>query len=191
MSKKKKEKLADVVEVLNELSQNTTTSDLFGLEEKEKKPKKKKKEVVIEDTKVENYNGFEKDQIIEIPRVGDIDRLADSYCIESLGVIDGRYYANLHKITVTGKIDKRYKLIKKFFDENTFSKVNHLNKGDKIFLDKRGTILWENHDYTRQLKKNFFYTVRSNRYESGYVYTELEESAVLLHPNHYVKKNDE
>lgn len=187
MVKVKKDKLSDLAEAFNELS-----SELVEVDET-KKAKKKKKEVVVEDKikTIDKYNGFEKDNIIEIPRVGDVDRLADSYQIESICVDnENRIFANLNRITVTGKVDKRYKLVKKYFDENTLIKVNALNKGDKVFLDKRGTILWENNDYTRQIKKNFFYTVRSNRYESGYIYTELEESGVLLHPNHFVKKED-
>src|ERR1700761_6451608 len=171
-----KAKKSDILEALEELS-----------EKKEKKSKKKENELalvpVVDDLK---YNGFEKGQVIEIPLYL-LDGTAENFHIESIGIENGRYYAMLNRITTTGNIDKRYKPIKKFFEDN-FIKVNTFNKGDKIFLSKRGIMGWEANDYTRQLKKNVFYTVRSMRFDKTLIYLELDETGTLLHPNHFTKK---
>ncbi len=182
MGKVKKEKISEILilEALLELRE----------EIKPKKEKKKKENIlapVIDDLK---YIGYEKGQVIEIPRANDLNNLADNFRIESIGIEDGRYYTMLNKITTSGKTDKRYKTSKKFFDENTFNKVNTFEKGDIIFLNKRGAIAWEGADYTRVLKKNVFYTVKQMRFDKDLVYVELNETATLLHPNHFIKKEE-
>ena len=177
MGRKKTEVLEALVELVEE--------------KKVKKSSKKKEEPVLVPV-VDNlkYNGFEKDQMVEIPIENDLERISSIYRIGSIGVENGRYYAMMNRLTVTGIVDKRYKQIKKYFDENNICKVNELHKGDKIFLDKRGAISWELNDYTGALKKNFFYTVKSMRCDRGIVYVELDEAGTLLHPNHFVKKEE-
>lgn len=183
MGKKAKKEVVDIVDsALKELSE----------EKKVKKAKKSKKIEAVLIPVAENlrYNGFEKDQIIEIPIVDNADGLADIFQIESIGVEEGRYYANLNRLKVSGEIDKRYKPLKKFFDEGEFRKVNVFNKGDKVYLHKRGRIAWEMNDYSRAFKKNYFYTVRQTRFDKKFIYVETEECGTLLHPNHFVKKED-
>jgi hypothetical protein len=142
------------------------------------------------------YNGFEKDQMVEVTEINDGVagqpplRTYNVYSIGSIGIDDNRCYALLNRVTVIGNVDKRYKPIKKYFDELNISKINKFNKGDIVYLNKRGAISWEPADYTRTIKKNMFFTVRGVRYDEGVCYVELHEVASLIHPNHYAKKEE-